>query len=121
MRPSSRAYSGVKTRSPLDVGSDARLPGAPAVRSSSIAPLTNTTRSRSRRASVAGILRHVQPYGCAMRRMLTPMPTVRREIVLPVPRERAWDLLTDPDELRERLAEDAELDPEPGAAAPCRI
>ena len=30
-------------------------------------------------------------------------PTVRREIVLPVGRERAWALLTDPAELREWL------------------
>ena len=42
------------------------------------------------------------------------MPSVRREVVLPVPRDRAWDLLTDPDELREWLADDAELDPEEG-------
>ena len=42
------------------------------------------------------------------------MPSVRREVVLPVPRERAWELLTEPEELRAWLAEDAELDPEPG-------
>ena len=40
---------------------------------------------------------------------------VHREIVLPVPRERAWELLTDPRELAEWLADDVELEPEPGA------
>jgi uncharacterized protein YndB with AHSA1/START domain len=43
------------------------------------------------------------------------VPVVERDIVLPVPRERAWELITEPDELREWLAEDAELVPEPGA------
>jgi uncharacterized protein YndB with AHSA1/START domain len=42
------------------------------------------------------------------------MPTVRREIVLPVDRERAWELLTEPAELEEWLADDVELEPEPG-------
>jgi uncharacterized protein YndB with AHSA1/START domain len=42
-------------------------------------------------------------------------PTVRREIVLPVERERAWALLTEPAELREWLADDVELEPEVGA------
>jgi uncharacterized protein YndB with AHSA1/START domain len=42
------------------------------------------------------------------------MPAVRREIVLPVPRERAWELLTDDAELSEWLADEVELDPEPG-------
>ena len=46
-------------------------------------------------------------------------PTVRREIVLPVGRERAWALLTDPAELREWLADEVELEPEPGA--PLRV
>ncbi len=44
------------------------------------------------------------------------MPSVRREVVLPVPRERAWELLTDEAALRDWLADDAELDPEPGGA-----
>ena len=43
------------------------------------------------------------------------MSTVRREIVLPVERERAWELLTEPCELREWLADDVELEPEAGA------
>ena len=43
---------------------------------------------------------------------------VHREIVLPVPRERAWELLTDPRELAEWLADDIEL--EPAAGAPVR-
>jgi uncharacterized protein YndB with AHSA1/START domain len=46
-------------------------------------------------------------------------PTVRREIVLPVERERAWELLTEPAELREWLADDVELEPEAGA--PLRV
>jgi uncharacterized protein YndB with AHSA1/START domain len=41
--------------------------------------------------------------------------TVRREIVLPVERERAWALLTEPAELREWLADEVELEPETGA------
>ena len=42
-----------------------------------------------------------------------------REIVLPVPRERAWELVTDEDELREWLADEVEFEPEEGA--PLRI
>jgi uncharacterized protein YndB with AHSA1/START domain len=41
--------------------------------------------------------------------------TVRREIVLPVERDRAWELLTEPAELREWLADEVELEPEAGA------
>jgi len=48
-----------------------------------------------------------------------PLSTVRREIVLPVERERAWALLTEPGELREWLADDVELAPEEGA--PLRV
>jgi uncharacterized protein YndB with AHSA1/START domain len=44
------------------------------------------------------------------------VPAVRREIVLPVPRERAWELLTDEAELSEWLADEVELEAEPGAA-----
>jgi uncharacterized protein YndB with AHSA1/START domain len=47
------------------------------------------------------------------------VPSVRREIVLPVERDRAWELLTQPDELREWLADDVELEPEEGA--PLRV
>jgi uncharacterized protein YndB with AHSA1/START domain len=42
------------------------------------------------------------------------MPSVRREVVLPVPREEAWALLTGDDAIREWLAEDAVLEPEVG-------
>ena len=42
------------------------------------------------------------------------MSSVRREIVLPVERERAWALLTEPAELREWLADEVELEPEEG-------
>src|SRR5215213_23160 len=44
----------------------------------------------------------------------TVPPTVRREIVLPVERERAWELLTEPAELREWLADEIDPAPEPG-------
>jgi len=47
------------------------------------------------------------------------LSTVRREIVLPVERERAWALLTEPRELQEWLADDVELEPEEGA--PLRV
>jgi len=48
-----------------------------------------------------------------------PLSTVRREIVLPVERERAWALLTEPGELREWLADEVDLEPEEGA--PLRV
>ena len=47
------------------------------------------------------------------------MSTVHREIVLPVERERAWALLTEPRELREWLADEVDLEPEEGA--PLRV
>ena len=47
------------------------------------------------------------------------MSTVRREIVLPVERERAWELLTEPAELSEWLADEVELVAEAGA--PLRV
>src|SRR4051795_5840295 len=42
------------------------------------------------------------------------MPSVRREVVLPVDPERAWELITDPNELEGWLADDVELAPEEG-------
>jgi uncharacterized protein YndB with AHSA1/START domain len=47
------------------------------------------------------------------------LSTVRREIVLPVERERAWELLTDASELSEWLADEVELEPSEGA--PLRV
>jgi uncharacterized protein YndB with AHSA1/START domain len=47
------------------------------------------------------------------------MPVVNREIVLPVPRERAWELVTEPGEMETWLAEDVEFEAEEGA--PLRI
>ena len=47
------------------------------------------------------------------------MSTVRREIVLPVERDRAWALLTEPRELSEWLADEVDLEPEEGA--PLRV
>jgi len=41
--------------------------------------------------------------------------TVRREIVLPVERDRAWELLTEPAELQEWLADEVEFEPAEGA------
>ena len=42
------------------------------------------------------------------------MTAVRREVVLPVEPERAWELITDPDELEGWLADEVELEPEAG-------
>jgi uncharacterized protein YndB with AHSA1/START domain len=47
------------------------------------------------------------------------MPVVNREVVLPVTRERAWELVTEPAELETWLADDVEFEPEEGA--PLRI
>jgi uncharacterized protein YndB with AHSA1/START domain len=47
------------------------------------------------------------------------MPVVNREIVLPVPRERAWELITEPAELEEWLGEEVEFEPEEDA--PLRV
>ena len=47
------------------------------------------------------------------------MPVVERDIVLPVPRERAWELITDPSELEEWLAGEVEFEAEQGA--PLRV
>jgi uncharacterized protein YndB with AHSA1/START domain len=47
------------------------------------------------------------------------MPVVNREVVLPVPRERAWELITEPAELEEWLGEDIEFEPE--VDAPVRV
>jgi uncharacterized protein YndB with AHSA1/START domain len=43
------------------------------------------------------------------------MPVVNREIVLPVPRERAWELVTEPAELETWLADAVDFEPEEGA------
>ena len=42
------------------------------------------------------------------------MPAVRRELVLPVQPDRAWELITDPGELEGWLADEVELEPEEG-------
>ena len=47
------------------------------------------------------------------------MPVVNREVVLPVPRERAWELVTEPDEMETWLGDDVDFEPEEGA--PLRI
>jgi uncharacterized protein YndB with AHSA1/START domain len=48
------------------------------------------------------------------------VPAVRREIVLPIPRERAWELLTDETELCGWLADEVEIDLEPGGPVRAR-
>ena len=47
------------------------------------------------------------------------MPVVNREVVLPVPRERAWELITEPSELEGWLADEVEF--EPAQDAPLRV
>jgi uncharacterized protein YndB with AHSA1/START domain len=47
------------------------------------------------------------------------VPVVNREVVLPVPRERAWELITEPAELEEWLADEVEF--EPVEDAPLRV
>ena len=39
---------------------------------------------------------------------------IEREIVLPIPREEAWEALTEPERLEEWFANDVELDAVPG-------
>jgi uncharacterized protein YndB with AHSA1/START domain len=48
-----------------------------------------------------------------------PMPVVNREVVLPVDRERAWELITEPAELEEWLGDDVEFEAEEDA--PMRV
>src|SRR5881628_2501456 len=48
-----------------------------------------------------------------------PVPVVNREVVLPVPRERAWELITEPSELEGWLADEVEF--EPTEDAPLRV
>ena len=45
---------------------------------------------------------------------------IRREIVLPAPREEVWEALTDPDRLADWFANDVELDLRPGGGASFR-
>jgi uncharacterized protein YndB with AHSA1/START domain len=47
------------------------------------------------------------------------MPVVNREVLLPVDRERAWELITEPAELEEWLGDDVEF--EPTEDAPLRV
>jgi uncharacterized protein YndB with AHSA1/START domain len=47
------------------------------------------------------------------------VPVVERDVVLPVTRERAWELITEPAELAEWLADDVEFEAEEGA--PLRV
>jgi uncharacterized protein YndB with AHSA1/START domain len=45
---------------------------------------------------------------------------IRREIVLPAPREDVWDALTDPERLEDWFANDVDLDLRPGGGASFR-
>jgi uncharacterized protein YndB with AHSA1/START domain len=47
------------------------------------------------------------------------VPVVNREVVLPVTRERAWELITEPSELEGWLADEVEFEPEEDA--PLRV
>src|SRR3954468_17187530 len=47
------------------------------------------------------------------------VPVVERDVVLPVTRERAWELITEPAELEEWLADEVEFEAEEGA--PLRV
>ena len=47
------------------------------------------------------------------------MPAVERDVVLPVTRERAWELITEPAELEEWLADEVDFEAEEGA--PLRV
>ena len=47
------------------------------------------------------------------------MPVVNREVVLPVTRERAWELITEPAELEEWLGDEVEFEAE--VDAPVRV
>jgi uncharacterized protein YndB with AHSA1/START domain len=47
------------------------------------------------------------------------VPVVERDVVLPVPRERAWELITEPAELEAWLGDEVEFEPEEGA--PLRV
>lgn len=46
-----------------------------------------------------------------------PAAAVHRAVVLPVPRERAWEAVTDPEQLACWLADEVELDAREGGAA----
>lgn len=46
-----------------------------------------------------------------------PAVAVHRAVVLPVSRQRAWEAITDPDELSRWLADEVELEPHDGGAA----
>ena len=47
------------------------------------------------------------------------MPVVNREVLLPVDRERAWELITEPSELEGWLADEVDFEPEEDA--PLRV
>jgi uncharacterized protein YndB with AHSA1/START domain len=47
------------------------------------------------------------------------VPVIERDVVLPVTRERAWELITEPAELEEWLAEDVDFEASEGA--PLRV
>src|SRR5690242_6161869 len=81
-------------------------------------------------SGMVGLLsRYAQPYGCVSRAMVAyaqpircrrpAVPVIERDVVLPVTRERAWELITEPAELEEWLADDVEFEASEGA--PLRV
>src|SRR6478752_984078 len=66
----------------------------------------------------SGMMCNLRVAGCHQRTrcatMWLLMPSVRREVVLPIDPERAWELITEPDELEGWLADEVELEPEEG-------
>jgi uncharacterized protein YndB with AHSA1/START domain len=58
---------------------------------------------------------YAQPTSCRRR----AVPVVERDVVLPVTRERAWELITEPAELEEWLGDEVDFEAEEGA--PLRI
>jgi uncharacterized protein YndB with AHSA1/START domain len=58
-------------------------------------------------------------YGATHELQEPPMPVVNREVVLPVDRERAWELITEPSELEGWLADEVEFEAEEDA--PLRV
>src|SRR5215510_11392623 len=51
-------------------------------------------------------------YGATDELQEPPMPVVNREVLLPVDRERAWELITEPSELEGWLADEVEFEAE---------
>src|SRR5205814_10584680 len=75
--------------------------------------MTTGTSGMASNLLSATVWLHVSMVACQSTAELreTPVPVVNREVVLPVPRERAWELITEPDELEAWLADEVEFEP----------